>query len=395
MKLHADGISHGLSTAVIGILTTQPIGDEDQRSDYIAYSADGLFAAFGEGFDGYAAALTPNRTTDIGRGARVPVVYGASSLEYLTDGDVVWMRPPGRVSVLYRRQSPHNTLLTTERCNSLCLMCSQPPKDVDDSYRVTNILRLLELIDTDCHEPMISGGEPTLLGDDFFRIIEKAKHRLPTTALHVLSNGRLFEKSEMARRLGSLQHPDLMLGIPLYSDIDYEHDFVVQAAGAFDQTLHGLYNLAEAGVAIEIRVVVHALTHRRLPQLAEFIYRNLPFVAHVALMGLEMFGYVHQNMDQLWIDPVDYSDSLRQATLTLALRRIPVSIYNHQLCTIPRELWQFSRKSISDWKNLYLEPCEKCEVKDSCAGFFQSAVKRHSAHIVPIRNEQAPASTTP
>jgi len=36
-----------------------------------------------------------------------------------------------------------------------------------------------------------------------------------------------------------------MLGIPLYSDIDDEHDFVVQASGAFEETLHGLYNLAE------------------------------------------------------------------------------------------------------------------------------------------------------
>jgi hypothetical protein len=34
-----------------------------------------------------------------------------------------------------------------------------------------------------------------------------------------------------------------------------------------------------------VRVVIHALTYRRLPQLAEFIYRNFAFAAHVALMG--------------------------------------------------------------------------------------------------------------
>jgi len=171
----------------------------------------------------------------------------------------------------------------------------------------------------------------------------------------------------------------------LYSDIDDEHDFVVQAAGAFEETLHGLYNLAEANVAIEIRVVIHALTYKRLPQLAEYIYRNLPFVAHVTLMGMEMFGYVHQNFDQLWIDPVAYQPQLRQATLDLALRGMRVSVYNHQLCTIPQEIWSFARRSISDWKNLYLPACEPCVVRESCAGFFQSAVKRHSDHITPVR----------
>ena len=104
-----------------------------------------------------------------------------------------------------------------------------------------------------------------------------------------------------------------MLGIPLYSDLDEEHDYVVQAKGAYDETVRGLYHLGAAGVPIEIRVVLHAATVARLPQLAEFIYRNVPFAAHVALMGLEMFGYVHLNMEKLWIDPADYRDAFAEA----------------------------------------------------------------------------------
>jgi hypothetical protein len=40
----------------------------------------------------------------------------------------------GRVRVLYRRSSRHNFFLVTERCNNYCLMCSQPPKSVDDEW---------------------------------------------------------------------------------------------------------------------------------------------------------------------------------------------------------------------------------------------------------------------
>ncbi len=312
-----------------------------------------------------------------------PVTTVGDDLAYLTNGDVVLMAPSGRVSVLYRKSSKHNTILATERCNSLCLMCSQPPQPDDDSHRVEQILRLLELVDADCVELGISGGEPLLLGDGFFAIVEKCTRLLPSTALHVLTNGRLFKNRALARRLGEIGHPDVMLGIPLYADVDTIHDYVVQARGAFDETVVGIYNLAECGVPIEIRVVLHAQTYRRLPQLSEFIYRNFPFVSHVALMGLEMFGYTNANLAQLWVDPVDYQPQLRAATMSLAERGLNVSIYNHQLCTIPPELWPFARQSISDWKNIFVAECEGCPVKAMCSGFFHSASKRHSAHIAP------------
>jgi His-Xaa-Ser system radical SAM maturase HxsC len=317
-------------------------------------------------------------------GAELPTIISPANLEYLSDGDVVLLYPSGEAQTLYRRSSENNTVLTTERCNSFCLMCSQPPKKIDDSWRVDMILRLIELIDPAAREIILSGGEPTLLADDFFRIIQKFSSTLPGTALHVLTNGRTFSDPSFASQLGIIRHPDLMLGIPLYSDVDFLHDYVVQAKGAWAQTMEGFYNLARAGIRLELRVVLHKQTYSRLPQLAEFIHRNLPFVQHVALMGLEMFGFTNLNIPTVWIDPHDYAKELEAATKTLAMRGMNVSIYNHQLCTLPRSLWPFARKSISDWKNVYMEECESCGVRQFCGGFFQSARKRHSAHISPL-----------
>jgi His-Xaa-Ser system radical SAM maturase HxsC len=264
-------------------------------------------------------------------------------------------------------------------------MCSQPPRDVDDSRRVGEILRLLELVDPAARELGLTGGEPTLLGRGLFDIIQKAKEVLPNTALHILTNGRRFQDREMAIGLARLEHPDLMLGIPLYSDIDWRHDYVVQAKGAYDETIAGLYNLAHVGIAIQLRVVLHRQTVERLTPLAEFIARNLPFVNHVALMGLELFGFTLQNLNEVWIDPIDYTAELERATKTLALSGMRVVIFNHQLCTIPQALWPFAVKSISDWKNVYLAACEGCDVREQCGGFFQSATKRHSRAIAPVR----------
>ena len=93
-----------------------------------------------------------------------------------------------------------------------------------------------------------------------------------------------------------------------------------------------------------------------------------------------MVGFVHKNLRELWIDPYDYQQQLLEATWTLALSGMRVWIYNHQLCVLDRRLWGFSRKSISDWKNIYLEQCNDCDVKTEC-GASSSRRRRSTAHI--------------
>ena len=312
----------------------------------------------------------------------VRTVVLPDDFHYLADGDVLRLWPQtSSVRVLYRRNSSYNYFLLTERCNHYCLMCSQPPKNVDDSWIVADVLAAIPLIDPSTQEIGFTGGEPTLLGEDFFRILRAMKSYLPRTAIHILSNGRRFESSEFAKRYANIDHFDMMVGIPIYSDVSTIHDYVVQSDGAFDETIRGILNLKRYGQKVEIRVVIHRQTYARLPQLAEFLVRNLTFVDHVALMGLEITGFTRANLETLWIDPSEYQTELYRATSLLADSRMHVSIYNHQLCVLDKRLWQFARKSISDWKNEYVPECEGCREKGNCGGFFASAKIRYSAHI--------------
>ncbi len=309
-------------------------------------------------------------------------------LHHLSTGDIIRISPrSGDLWVMYRRESAFNSMLLTERCNSYCIMCSQPPKPGDDSYLVRAYLDAIPLMSIDTCELGITGGEPTLLGEGLLDIVRTCKQFLPNTALHMLSNGRMFNYLSLCRALAAIEHPDLMVGIPLYSDIPHRHDFVVQADGSFDQTMRGIMNLARCGVAVEIRMVLHRQTIDRLPQFARFIARNLPFVDHVALMGLEMMGFVRMNLDALWADPAEYQAALKLAAIHLQQHGMNVSIYNHQLCVLDRDLWPCARKSISDWKNEYLDECARCAVQDQCGGFFASSSLRRSAHIRPIAPE--------
>jgi His-Xaa-Ser system radical SAM maturase HxsC len=175
-----------------------------------------------------------------------------------------------------------------------------------------------------------------------------------------------------------------MVGIPIYADTSTVHDYVVQADGAFDETIRGILNLKRLGERVEVRVVIHKQTVARLPALAEFLSRNLTFVDHVALMGLEMTGFTKANLPDLWIDPFDYQHELYAAAATLSASRMNVSIYNHQLCVLDRRLWPLARRSISDWKNEYMPECTSCTKRDACAGFFASARFRYSDHLRPF-----------
>ncbi|NTX10818.1 His-Xaa-Ser system radical SAM maturase HxsC [Myxococcus llanfairpwllgwyngyllgogerychwyrndrobwllllantysiliogogogochensis] len=311
----------------------------------------------------------------------------APGLRYLAEGDVVRIHPErGALATLYRRASPSNTFLVTERCDNNCLMCSQPPRKQDDSWLVDELMATLPLISPETRELGITGGEPSLLKGRLLELLERMKGYLPQTSVHILTNGRGFADAELARAVAKVQHPDLMLGIPLYSDLPEEHDYVVQALGAFDDTLRGILHLKRARVRVELRCVVHAQTYSRLPQLADFITRNLLFVDHVALMGLELMGFARTNLGMLWVDPLDYQAQLTAAVRTLSRAGLNTSIYNHQLCTLPAELHPFARKSISDWKNVYTEDCEGCVRRDACGGFFASGVLKRSRGIQPFRD---------
>jgi len=295
---------------------------------------------------------------------------------YIGDNDVIRLSADRQsIRVLFRASSPNNSILMTEQCNNYCLMCSQPPKAADDSWLLDEIESLIPLIPKETRELAFTGGEPTTNKERFLKIIRLTKSYLPRTAIHILSNGRSFKDPMFAEKYAAIQMSDAMIGIPVYSDDPTLHDYIVQAKGAFDETIQGILNLKRLGQRVEIRVVIHKLSVQRLPELCEFIARNLLFVDQVALMGLEMMGFTRANLDELWIDPIEYKDTLSKSVAILAKYGMNVSVYNHQLCLVNPDILPYYRKSISDWKNEFAPECQNCKKQSECGGFFASGVK--------------------
>jgi His-Xaa-Ser system radical SAM maturase HxsC len=320
--------------------------------------------------------------------AAEPIVELPEPLSYLCEGDILYVDPrEGRVTVLYRRNSKFNVIFATERCNNNCIMCSQPPRKCDDRWLVQMWSDAIPLMDRSTSLLCISGGEPTLLGADLIGLVQRCKSYLPNTSLLMLSNGRMFSYVSLCRELAAVQHPDLVVAVPLHSDLADQHEFIAQSEGAYDQTIRGIVNLKRCGLRIEIRLVIHRAMIDRLPKLASFIGRNLPFADHIALMGLELTGHARAN-DGLWIDPLDYEPLLRDSVAELKRCRLPVSIYNHPLCQLSPELWSVARQSISDWKDEFADECTACPARERCCGMFASSQVRLKEQIQPIDRQK-------
>lgn len=316
----------------------------------------------------------------------IPAVWVPASLSHLEEGDIIRVSSgDNHLRVLTKKSHRQNSFLLTERCNNWCIMCSQPPRDIDDSYIVHDVMEAIKLMSPETREIGFTGGEPTIVGDSFFRLIQATKNYLPRTALHILSNGRNFAKEQIAKRVAEIEHHDLMLGIPVYADNASDHNYVVQA-DAFEETIEGIYNLKRHGVKVEIRVVLHAATYERLPELARYIARNLIFVDQVALMGLEAMGFGKSNFQSLWISPEELIPKVDEAIATLHRAKIHTMVYNLPLCVLGELSQTHAVRSISDWKNEYLDECFKCSRKSECCGFFFSTKHHYKNIIKPFNN---------
>jgi len=315
----------------------------------------------------------------------VPVVESVQGLTSLNDGDIVVINTDGIINILYRKSSNHNAIFVTEKCNNYCLMCSQPPKkkdDIDYLYKIN--MKLIEIIPQDVEFLGITGGEPTLLGKKLITLLEKIKTFLKGVRLDILTNARALSDIVFVDKIVNVGINNLSFCVPLFSDYYLLHDYISQSKNAFSQTITGLYNLARYQQKVEIRVILQKLTIDRLAKIANYIYRNLPFVNHVAFMGLEYRGHARSNKNILNFDLKDFIHQIDEAVNMLSISGINTSIYNIPNCYLPENLWKFCRKSISDWKNIYISECQKCRLRQDCCGLFDSHLIDHLKDIKSI-----------
>lgn len=283
-------------------------------------------------------------------------------------GDIIFAEPAaGRISRWIRQGSPHNTLLVTERCDQLCIMCSQPPKKTH-----TDLFAHFRAACLRANQGSViglSGGEPLLFKEQIFGLVEEVHAARPDIAFHILTNAQHFDRGDLPR-LRAPAFRQVQWGIPLYAAEARLHDSIVGKAGAFARLQEMLALLAEAGQTIELRTVLLRQNYAQLEAQARWVSARLPFVSVWALMQLERAGFARNRWSEQFVDHSADLQPLAAAIALAASRGLDVALYNIPHCTVSPALRPFLQNSISDWKRAFPNDCNACNLRSACCGFF-------------------------
>lgn len=293
-------------------------------------------------------------------------------IKSLNDKDIILVTPDGSITKLWNINTNDNLLFLTDYCNSKCVMCPQTEcSELKHYYEQSQII--LGLINKKPQDICLSGGEPTFLKNEYLKIVKQINKQFPNVFLYVLTNGKNFSNFDFVKQCVLNSPLRTTYAIPIYSPNVKKHDYIVGAQGSFKNTIYGLYNLYKFKQNIEIRIVITKINYTELLELSHFIYWNLPFVNHIAFIGMETHGNAMKNFNEVWIEPQKYMDNLSKAIEYLDERSMNVSIFNLPFCILPAKLYKFARDSISSWKKYYLPECENCKMKETCSGFFSTS----------------------
>lgn len=287
------------------------------------------------------------------------------------EGDILLLDPKGsRLQRLFRANSRHNTLLVTERCDQLCVMCSQPPRMTNDAWRFPLYIEAINMApenSTIC----LSGGEPTLYKEELFHLLESVAEERPDIRFHILSNAQHFVEKDVLRLRDIHKKIEVLWGIPLYAAEKSIHEDIVDKADSFDCLINNLYLLGAAKAKIELRTVVMAINVLELERLALFISTHLDFISYWAVMAMEPAGYAKANLKKLFFDHSIAPQPVHKAIDIAYSRGIEIRLFNFPRCTVGKQYRKYCEQSISDWKRKYLDICGSCKEKSECSGFFE------------------------
>lgn len=360
----------------------------DKKEDKIQVLLSNNLARFSEGYQGYLFEnnVLPDNIINYLKKSQISFLTEVKNINTLVNNDIVEIIPSkNTIKVLFRANSGDNALVVTNNCNCNCIIC---PDSLSTRQGVPvsfdKIINLVRLIDRNTKFLCITGGEPTLLEDKLFIVLNECKNKLPTTNFTFLTNARMFAYENYAREFNLHRPRHIIMGVPVYGHIDDIHDSITNTTGSFTQTVNGIKNLLNLDIAIEIRTVVSKLNYKYLYDLSNYIIKQFPNVLRVNIMGLEMLGNAIVNKENVWINYNEIRDIVREASLNLIKNGIETYLYNFPLCFVDENLWSITIKSISDYKVRYFDECEKCKVKVKCGGFFYSTINVNGLQINPI-----------
>lgn len=318
------------------------------------------------------------------------IIFSKEVIDIINEHDIIELFPLKQdeiiVKRIFRSDSEDNVLFLTNKCNSNCRFCpdSDELRKNLKEYIEENI-ELIDLLPSTLKHMGITGGEPTILKENFFRILKHCKEKLPNIDYTIISNGRMFFYKDFCQEYINNRPINTKVAIAIHNYNENSHDYITQVKGSFRQTFLGIKNLLSLNERIELRIVLNKTNYDNLDKIANLIVTNFKGIEEVNILSLELLGNAGKNYKDFWIEKDKINNSLERALPIFMKNKIKVNLYNFPLCLLKNEFWEITKKSITDYKSKYGIECENCKVFSKCDGFFFSTFNVIQPNIKPIQ----------
>ncbi len=182
----------------------------------------------------------------------------------------------------------------TSKCNMECIHCyNNSAKNKADQMEINDWINLTEaLVDNGgVFQCIISGGEPLLLGDNLYKIMDLL--HLDNTIFTIITNGYLLDKSTI-NKLSQYRYNRFQVSID--SSNEEEHDRFRQKNGSWRKAVKAAYMVSERNLPL---VIATSVTPQNINSMNEMANLSFKLGASVLIFGKVMMSgraVLHKNI---------------------------------------------------------------------------------------------------
>ena len=307
-------------------------------------------------------------------------------LQGLSAYDIIEISPNGLLYRSFANLERETTLFMGAACNSNCIMCpaSDAERKTGNAYSADNLFKYIDYLPEDIPSLVITGGEPTMNRELFLEALRRVKEKFENTYVLMLTNGRSLSNKALSDAVALNRPAHFRVAIPIHGHTAELHDRITRVQGSFEQTKTGIKRMLARRIPVEIRIVVTKLNCEYTREISELILKEFPGIVCVNFIGLEPLGNCALNFKEVFLGYEESFQFCRSAVDLLVKSGVTTALYNYPLCAVDSRYWPICAKSISTYKNGFVEGCKDCAVYDICPGFFDSALRFVKPKISPV-----------
>lgn len=192
----------------------------------------------------------------------------------------------------------------TYKCNQRCIHCYNNSGTVSQSDEELKIEEWIDvchqLVKLDIFQCIISGGEPTLLGDDLFILMDILAEN--NVSFIVISNGLLIDK-EKAKKFSRYRYDWFQISID--GSRPEIHDYI-RGCKSWHKAIKAVTLLKEQNIPV---IIAHTVSKINKDYLDEMIELAFLLGADGIIIGpTDYLGRAIENIDKIKLSPQEYSE---------------------------------------------------------------------------------------